>query len=121
MSGTEEQDPDGADPIDRQLPRGATDTSRMPTTEHIIIDSISNTFDRHEEFVASDVTSWRQGKFSWLEMGFFLIAVRAISKTLYEVLKKIEDNMKQDFRKSRLSIKNLELSDQAYTLLAVLL
>ena len=31
------------------------------------IDSTSNTFDRHEEFGASDATSWRQGKFSWLE------------------------------------------------------
>ena len=30
--------------------------------------STSNTFDRHEEFVASDSISWRQGKFSWLEM-----------------------------------------------------
>ena len=34
----------------------------------------------------------------------FFIAVRAISKPLYEGLKKIEDNMNQDFRKSRLSI-----------------
>ena len=25
---------------------------------------------RHEEFVASDAISWRQGKFSWLEMAF---------------------------------------------------
>ena len=32
------------------------------------IDSTSNTFDRHEEFVASDAISWRQGKFSWLEI-----------------------------------------------------
>ena len=29
----------------------------------------------------------------------FLIAVRAISRPLYEGLKKIEDNMNQDFRK----------------------
>ena len=50
----------------------------------------------------------------------FLIAVRAISKPLYEGLKKIEDNMNQDFRKSRLSIEDLEVSDQAYTLLALL-
>ena len=46
--------------------------------------------------------------------------MRAISKPLYEGLKKIEDNMNQDFRKSRLSIADLELSDQAYTLLALL-
>ena len=46
----------------------------------------------------------------------FLIAVRAISKPLYEGFKKIEDNMSQDFRKSRLS-----LADQAYTLISVAL
>ena len=50
----------------------------------------------------------------------FLIAVRAISKPLYEGFKKIEDNMDQDFRKYRLSAGDLELSDQAYTLLALL-
>ena len=50
----------------------------------------------------------------------FLIAVRAISKQLYEGFKEIEDNINQDFRKSRLSTGDLELSDQAYTLLALL-
>ena len=53
----------------------------------------------------------------------FLIAVRAISKPLHEGLKKIEDNMNQDFRKSRLpneANEDLELPDQAYTLLALL-
>ena len=50
----------------------------------------------------------------------FLIAVRAISKPLYEGLKKIEDNMIQDFRRSRLSNEDLELSDQVYTLLTLL-
>ena len=44
----------------------------------------------------------------------------AISKPLYEGFKKIEDNMSQDFRTSRLSEEDLELSDQAYTLLALL-
>ena len=34
--------------------------------------------------------------------------------------KKIEDNMNQDFRKSRLFIEDLVLSDQAYTLSALL-
>ena len=38
----------------------------------------------------------------------------------YEGLKKIEDNMNQDFRTSRLSNEDLELSDQAYTLSALL-
>ena len=45
--------------------------------------------------------------------------MRAISKPLYEGFKIIEDNTNQDFRKSRLSTGNLELSDQAYTLLAL--
>ena len=38
---------------------------------------------------------------------FFLIAVRTISKPLYAGLKKFEDNMNQDFRKSQLSIEDL--------------
>ena len=50
----------------------------------------------------------------------FLVAVRAIRKPLYEGLKKIEDNINQDFRKSRLFTGDLEPSDQAYTLLALL-
>ena len=70
MSGTEGQDPGGTDPIDRQLPKRGNwqqsnaDDRAVDTT----IDSASNTFDRHEEFVASDAISWRQGKFPWLEM-----------------------------------------------------
>ena len=43
-----------------------------------------------------------------------------ISKPIYGGFKKIEDNMSQDFRKSRLSEEGLELSGQAYTLLALL-
>ena len=67
------------------------------------------------------VTPYHGDKASFLGWKWsFLIAVRAISKPLYEVLKKIEDNMNQDFRKSRLSIEDLELSDQANTLLALL-
>ena len=50
----------------------------------------------------------------------FLNAVRGICKLLYEGLKKIEDNMNQDFRTYRLSNEDLELPDQAYTLLALL-
>ena len=49
-----------------------------------------------------------------------MVAVRAISKPLRERFNNIEDNMNQDFRKSRLSNEDLELSDQAYTLLALL-
>ena len=44
----------------------------------------------------------------------------AISKPLCEGLLKIEDNMNQDFRKSPLSNEDLELSDQAITLSALL-
>ena len=50
----------------------------------------------------------------------FLSAVRAISKPLYEGFMNIEDNMSQDFRKTRLSNEDLELADQACTLLAML-
>ena len=70
MSRTEGQDPGGTDPIDLQLPRGSNwqqsnaDDRAVDTT----IDSTRNAFDRHEEIVASDAISWRQGKFSWLEM-----------------------------------------------------
>ena len=46
--------------------------------------------------------------------------MRAISKPLHEGFKKIEDNMNQGFRKSRLSNGDLELADQAYTLSALL-
>ena len=67
------------------------------------------------------VTPYHGDKASFLGWKWsFLIAVRAISEPLHDGLKKIEDNMNQDFRKSRLSIEDLELADQAYTLLALL-
>ena len=67
------------------------------------------------------VTPYRGDKASFLGWKWsFLIAVRAISEPLYEGLKKIEDNMNQDFRKSRLSNEDLELLEQMYTLLALL-
>ena len=118
MSVTEDRNLRGTDPLDLWLPRGAAGSSRMPTTANdATIDSTSNSIDRHEEFVVSDSISWRQGKFSLLEMvGPSLIAVRAIRKPLCEALKKIEDNMSEDSRKTRLSNEDLELSDQAYTL-----
>ena len=49
-----------------------------------------------------------------------MIAVLAISKPLHEGFKKIEDNINLDFRKPRLSTGDLELSDQMYTLSALL-
>ena len=67
------------------------------------------------------VTPYHGDKASFLDWKWsFLIAVRAISKPLFARLKKIEDNMNQDFRRSRLSVEDLELSDHAHTLLALL-
>ena len=42
------------------------------------------------------------------------------AKHFIEGVKKIEDNMNQDFRNSRFSTEDLEFSDLAYTLLALL-
>ena len=107
MSGMEGQEPVRTDPIDLQLPRGATrngnaHTSTTPVTRLIDTKSLPQVTPYH-----GDKASFLGWKWS------FLIAVRAISKPLYEGLKKIEDNMNQDFRKFPLSIEDLELSDQA--------
>ena len=121
MSGTEGQDPGGTDPIDLQLPRGATGSSRMPTTEQSTSQSTAPATRLIDTKSLLQVTPYHGDKASVLGWKWsFLIAVRAISKPLHEGLKKIEDNMNQDFRKSRLSIEDLELTDQAYTLLALL-
>ena len=102
------------DPFELQLPKGATgsgsaQTSTAPVTRLIDTKSLLQVTPHH-----GDKASFLSWKWS------FLIAVRAIRKPLYEGLKKIEDNMNQDFRKSRLSNEDLELADQAYTLLALL-
>ena len=121
MSGTEGQDPGGTDPIGLQLPRGATGSSRMPTTEQSTPQSTAPVTRLIDTESLLQVTPYHGDKASFLGWKWsFLIAVRAISKPLHEGLKNIEDNMNQDFRKSRLSIEDLELSDQAYTLLALL-
>ena len=105
MSGTEGQDPAGSDPIDLQLPRCATSsgtpqTSTTSVTRLIDTKSLLQVTPNH-----GDKASFLGWKWS------FLIAVRAISKPLYEGLKKIEDNLNHDFRKSRLSMKiwNLQI------------
>ena len=117
MSGTEGQDLGGTDPIDLQLPRGATGSSREQSTPQSTA-PVTRLIDTKSLL---QVTPYHGHKASFLGWKwFFLIAVRAISKPLYEGLKKIEDNMNQDFRKSPLSIEDLELSDQAYTLSALL-
>ena len=114
MSGADGQDPAGTDPIDLQLPRSATSsgtpqTSTPSMTRFIDTKSLLQVTPCH-----GDKASFLGWKWS------FLIAVRAISKPLYEGFKKIEDNINQDFRKSRFSAGDLELSDQANTLLALL-
>ena len=60
MSGTEGQEPGGTDPIDLQCQEEQLQRSRAVDTT---IDSTSDTVHPHEEFVASDSISWRQGKF----------------------------------------------------------
>ena len=114
MSGAEGQDPAGTEPIDMQLPRSATSsgtpqTSKPSVTRLIDTKSLLQVTPYHGD--KASVLGWK-----WS----FLIAVRAISKPLHEGFKKIEDNRNQDFQKSRVSVGDLELSVQAYTLLALL-
>ena len=117
MSGTEGQEPGGTDPIDLQLPRGATGSGREQST----LQSTALVTRLIDAKSLLQVTPYHGDKASFLGWKWsFLIGVRAISKPLYEGLKRIEDNMNQDFRKSRLSNEDVELSDQAYTLLALL-
>ena len=97
MSGTEGPEPGGTGLIDMQLPRGATGSGReqstpqstAPLTRLIDTESLLQVTPHH-----GDKASFLGWKWS------FLIAVRAISKPLYEGLKKIEDKMNQDCRKS---------------------
>ena len=111
----------GIDPIDLQLPRGAAGSSRMPTTEQTTPQSTAPVTRWIDTKSLLQVTPYHGGKASFLGWKWsFSIAVRAIRKPLYEGLKKIEDNMNQFFRQSRLSNEDLELSDRAYTLLALL-
>ena len=122
MSHPDEQEPAGTDPIDLQLPRGAAGIGRVPTTEQAAPQASTTPVTRLIDTKSLlQVTPYHGDKASFLGWKWsFLIAVRAISKPLYEGLKKIEDNMTQDFRKSWLSEDDLELSDQTYTLLALL-
>ena len=120
MSGMERPELARTDPNDVQLPRGAAGISRMPTTEQTTPQSTTQAT-RWIDKSLLQVTPYHGDKASFLGWTWsFLIAVRAISKLLFEGFKKIEDNMNQDFRKYRLSIEDLELSDQAYTLLVLL-
>ena len=91
MSGTEGQDPAGTDPIDLQLPRSATSSGTPQTSTP----SVTRLIDTKSLL---QVTPYHGDKASFLGWKWsFLIAVRAISKPLHEGLKKIEDNMNQDF------------------------
>ena len=101
------------DPID--LPRGAAGSNRMATTEQTTPQSTTPVTRLIDTESLLQVTPYHGDKESFLGWKrSFLIAVREISKPLDE------DNMNQDFRKYRLSIGDLELADQAYTLLALL-
>ena len=121
MSGVERQEPGGTDPIDLHFPRRAAGSGRVPTTEQKAPQSMPPVTRLIDTKSLLQVTPYHGDKASFLGWKWsFLISVRAISKPLYEGFKKIEDDMNQDFRKSRFSIKDLELSDQAYTLLALL-
>ena len=117
MSGTERQELAGTDQIDLQLPGGAAGSSRMPTTEQTTPQLTAPVTRLIDTKSLLQVTPYQGDKASFLGWNWsFLIAVRAMSKPLYEGLKKIEDNVNQDFRKSRLSNEDLALSDQAYAL-----
>ena len=122
MSNPDGQELAGTDPIDLQLPRGAAGTGRVPTTEQAAPQASTTPVTRLiDTKILLQVTPYHGDKASFLGWKWsFLIEVRAISKPLCEGFKKIEDNMSQDFRKSRLSEEDLELPDQAYTLLALL-
>ena len=94
MSGAEGQDPGGTDPLDLQLPRGATGSSRMPTTEQSTPQPTAPVTRLIDTKSLLQVTPNHGDKASFLGWKWsFLIAVRAINKPLYEGLKKIEDNM----------------------------
>ena len=114
MSGKEGQDSSGTDPIDLQLPRGAMSSGTPQTSTPSLSRLIDTKSLLQMTLNHGDKASFLGWKWS------FLIAVRAISKPLHQGLKKIEDNRNQDFRKSRSSIEDLDLADQAYTLLALL-
>ena len=117
----EGQEPVGTDLMGLRLPRGAAGSSRMPTTEQSTPQSTAPVARLIDVKSLLHVTPYHGDKASFLGWKWsFLIAVGAISKPLYEGLKKIEDNLNQDFRKSRLSNEDLQLSEQAYTLSALL-
>ena len=112
MSGTEGQELGGTDPIALQLPRGATGSGREQSTPQSTA-PVTRLIDTKRLL---QVTPYHGDKASFLGWKWSSVsAVRAMSKPLYEGLKKIEDNLNQDFRKSQLSNEDLKLSDQTYT------
>ena len=109
MSGKEGQDLASIDPIDLQLPRGAIGSSREQSTPQSTA-PVTRLVDTKSLLQVTPYLGDKSSILGW--KWSFLIAARAVSKPLYERFKNIEDNMSQDFRKSRLSIEDLELSDQ---------
>ena len=92
MSGAEGQDLAGTDPMDLQLPRGATSSGTPQTSTP----SVTRLIDTKSLLLVTPYHGDKASSLGW--KWSFLIAVRAISKPLYEGLKKIEDNMNQEFR-----------------------
>ena len=109
MSGKEGQDLASIDPIDLQLPRGAIGSSREQSTPQSTA-PVTRLVDTKSLLQVTPYLGDKSSILGW--KWSFLIAARAVSKPVYEGLKKIEDNMSQEFRKSPLSIEDLELSDQ---------
>ena len=94
---TDGQELAGTDPIDLQSLRGAADSSPMPTTEQTSPQSTAHVTRLIDTKSLLQVTAYHGDKTSFLGWKWsFLIAVRAISNSLYERFKKIEDNMNKD-------------------------
>ena len=86
MSNPDGQEPTGTDPIDLQLPRGAAGIGRVPTTEQAAPQASATPVTRLIDTKSLlQVTPYHGDKASFLGWKWsFLIAVRAISKPLYE-------------------------------------
>ena len=86
MSNPDGQEPTGTDPIDLQLPRGAAGIGRVPTTEQAAPQALTIPVTMLIDTKSLlQVTPYHGDKASFIGWKWsFLIAVRAISKPLYE-------------------------------------
>ena len=115
MSGVEGQDPSEIDPIDLQLASGAT-ISGTPQTS---TPSATRVIDTKSLL---QVTPFHGDKASFLgwKWSFWTCSDEQSANHFMKDFQKIADKINHVFRKSRLSTRDLELSDQAYTLVALL-